>query len=108
MTTIYFNVYNGKAEPPTSIPAYCAVIENEKVAQIKACYAIANIERNGELWALNERLKSEMEWSNYKWLMPNLKSFIAQSEPGRDYARELAPHYEYITVWVREEEHEPK
>jgi len=100
---IYFHIDNGTVIAPfTALPAYCAITKGLKILEIRECYSAANIERNGELWALKEKLKSKEAWSNYRWLMPSLKTFhrINFFNKFPDYEKELAPRFIYVTIWV--------
>jgi hypothetical protein len=100
---IYFDVYNGKATTLSeNYPSYCAVVGGliPRVLEIKVCFAKANIERYGELWALNQVLKSREQWTGYKWLMPSLNKFVFNNwfRSFRDFEKEQEQHYTFVPI----------
>lgn len=104
MKKIYFGISNGEVVAPSEyLPAFYAEVVGfiPKVVEIKACYSQANIDRNGELWALGELLKDREAWATYGWLKKSLKKYVLANilkPDGRDYESELAPSFVYVPI----------
>ncbi|MNR93468.1 hypothetical protein D3C72_245250 [compost metagenome] len=106
MKKIYFDVRNGEVvDPSMYFPGYCAIVQFPlTIVEIKACFSLGNIEMNGDYWALKQVLKSQEEWTTYKWLLPSLWSFamVNPFQKCEDFEETLKGRFEYIPFLEKE------
>lgn len=106
MKKVYFELVNGEVVKPfTSLPPYYAVVDYKlQVTEIKICFSKDNIDSRGHVWMMEQIVKAEKDWTDYKHLMKSLKRHILCNVFNSDkdnYEEELHPRFIYLTFWKK-------